>query len=282
MTEQVVQKPEAKKNVFRSWLKRIYGTPASVTVIEGAWKTGKTDFALFLAERLKEYGVINRIASNVQCFKTKRRKETDDSRVLYIDNFVEQRMWMFTRYRKVFIYDEAIKSSPSRRAMSRMNTEWQKVVPELSKGRMHLIVITQLEEITEKTFLHRVFKRAHWKKVQLAKTHSQFRKMVKLRSVYSPYTITFRSLPPTSIPFDPYRSATWKMEPDIDALSGIPFEIQILFEFCDGTSSDALVKKYEQFRYRYEVLRTVRKGGQMLKDKYQVSSVKRRINSHTE
>src|SRR4030042_1232983 len=178
MTEQA----QANYSPWESVLRKIFGGPASVTTISGPWKTGKTDFAIHLVEELKRLGIIFVAGANIQCFKDRNCEDPDESQIQFIDNFVGLESWMFSGNRKAFVYDEAITSTPSRRAMSGMNTEWLKIIPELSKGRLHLIVVTQEESITEKVFFNPTFHVASWEKVFLKPTNPQFRKMVKLRA----------------------------------------------------------------------------------------------------
>ena len=255
MSEQLQQ----ATSPWESTLRKIYGGPASVTTIKGEWKTGKTDFALYLTERLKELGLINRAAANIQCFKDKDCTVRSDEDITYIDNFAQLPPWLFTGYRKAMLYDEAITSTPSRRSMSQLNTEWLKFIPELSKGRCHLIVITQEESFTEKVFFHPTFHMASWEKIALGRNHPQFRKMVRLRGKEFPKPFVFRSLPPTKIIFDPYRSATWKMAPDtVENLNDD--DLKICFDYANGVSYDQIVKKYPFLHCRRDVRDRIRRG----------------------
>lgn len=264
---------------FHPWeyvLRTIYGQPASVTVVDGEWKTGKTDMALHIFEECKRLGLVSKCASNIMCWEDPNRL-IPSKEVLYIDNFVELNAWMYSGFRKMFIYDEAIKSTPSRKAMSQLNTKWLEVIPELSKARMHLIVITQELKYTESSFLHPTFVRGHWHKISLPERHPQFRKMVKLYSELIPEVYTFKNLPPTKIVFDPYRSASWKLAPDAQRYQDWPLEIQIVVDYANGLSTDKIVDKYEEVRDRKEATRMIRKGLKILIGKWQVANVKRRI-----
>lgn len=258
MTEQ------AKFSPWESCLRKIYGGPASVTTVSGPWKTGKTDFAIHLTEELKRLGLIYTVGANIQCFKDKGCEDQDDSQIKYIDNFVTLETWMFSGNRKAFVYDEAITSTPSRRAMSGMNTEWLKIIPELSKGRMHLMVVTQEESITEKVFFNPTFHVASWEKIQLSSHNPQFRKMVKLRApklLSKP--LIFKNLPPTKIIFDPFRSATWRMAPqETDIMDD---DLKVLFDYGSGLSSEEIIKRYPFVHSRREVSSRMRRGIKKLK-----------------
>jgi hypothetical protein len=273
-TQQAEQQRE-----FHPWeyaIRTIYGQPASVTVVDGEWKTGKTDLALHLYEEAKRLGVILKCASNIMCWEDP-QKLKPSTEVVYIDNFIDLNAWMFSGYRKMFIYDEAIKSTPSRRAMSQMNTKWLEVIPELSKGRMHLVVITQELKYTESSFLHPTFVRGHWRKISLPQRHPQFRKMVKLYTELFPEIYTFKSLPPTKIVFDPYRSATFSLTPDVSQSENLSLELKVAYDYARGMSTDAIVQKYKpDIRDRTSATRELRKGIKILIEKLQVTSLKRR------
>lgn len=250
---------QANYSTWESVLRRIYGGPASVTTVKGPWKTGKTDFAIHLTEELKRLGLIYVAGANIQCFKDSGCEDLDESQIRYIDNFVSLETWMFSGNRKAFVYDEAITSTPSRRAMSGMNTEWLKVIPELSKGRMHLIVVTQEESITEKVFFNPTFHVASWEKIQLSSHNPQFRKMVKLRaSKVISKPLIFKNLPPTKIIFDPFRSATWRMAPqETDIMDD---DLRILFDYGNGISYDNIVERYSFLHSRKQVAERIRRG----------------------
>lgn len=265
-------------------LKTIYGLPASITVVKGEWKTGKTDFALHLVEELMRLNLISRAGSNIQCFKDRQCTVPDNSLVQYLDNFIALNSWMYSGFRKAFLYDEAIKHSPSRRAMAQLNTKWLEVIPELSKGRCHLIVITQEVDYTEKSFLHPTFVRAIWEKISLPQSHPQFRKMVKLNSQllpWYPHNATFKNIPATKIVFDPYRSAKWSVNPEIDALEDLSIELRIAYDYAQGLSTDKIVDKYPEVKDRTEATRMLRKALKILMDKLQVENYKRRYKDET-
>ncbi|MCJ7482263.1 MAG: hypothetical protein MUO31_04795 [Thermodesulfovibrionales bacterium] len=260
MTEQT----QIHASAWVSSLRKIYGGPASVTTVSGPWKTGKTDFAIHLTEELKRLGIIFVAGANVQCFKDNLCEDPDESQIKYIDNFVTLETWMFSGNRKAFVYDEAITSTPSRRAMSGMNTEWLKIIPELSKGRMHLIVVTQEESITEKVFFNPTFHIASWEKIPVSPRSPQYRKMVRLKaSKLISKPLKFKNLPPTKIIFDPFRSATWRMSPpEMDIMDD---DLKILFDYGNGVSTDTIVLKYPQLKTRKDVTNHMRRGINKLK-----------------
>ena len=251
MSRQILTRDQSF-SIWESCLRKIYDTPASVTVIAGEWKTGKTDFALRLSfDELKEkLGIIKEIGTNIEVYKDSSFSELDD-RIRYVDNFVDLESFLFgNRNRKVFIYDEAIKTTPSRKAMSKINTKWLEYVPELSKARCHLIIITQEEEFTEKLFLHPTFVRARW--IKLNKTTVEL-----VIGRYEKYR--FYDIPKTSLIFDPFNSAIWRMQPKELKLA-VSDEIKIAFDYADGLSTDQIVQKYDFIKTRKQAVLWIQKG----------------------
>jgi hypothetical protein len=219
-------------------------SPASISVISGKWKTGKTDFALFLAidelhDRLK---IIEEVGSNIQ---------TDDTSIAYINNFVDLETWLFrNKRRKVFIFDEALKAAPSRSAMSKLNVKWLEYVPELSKARTHLFIVTQEESFMEKLFLHPTFIRARWVKRNI--------KTVDLISDQFDGINRFTDLPRSKIGFDPYRIATWSLEPKGD-LAVVDNDILLAIEYAKGGKTHEIMQKFG-LRYRSEFTNAIKRA----------------------
>ncbi|MGC8937144.1 MAG: hypothetical protein ACP5KV_07290, partial [Candidatus Methanomethylicaceae archaeon] len=226
-------------------LRHYKDTPASVSVISGKWKTGKTDFALFLAvdELRDRLGAVESVGTNIKTY---------DPSITYINNFVDLETWLFKdRKRKVFIFDEALKAAPSRSAMSKQNVKWMQYVPELSKARCHLFVITQEEDYTEKLFIHPTFIRARWIKKSL--------KTVDLISQLYPGDVyRFNDIPKSKVSFDPYHIATWQMVPDGEA-TVVDDDIRIALEYANGGKTHEIMEKYG-LKYRCELTALVKRA----------------------
>lgn len=282
------------RNHIDEWdlcLNKIYrDSPASISIVEGDWKQGKTDFAIHLAgEELKRLGIIKRCAANIRCYQDEDCKVPSTKDIEYIDNFEMLKLFIKQPGRKAFIYDEALKNTPSKRAMTTLNAEWLKIVPELSKGGdrhnpggCHLFVLTQEDSLTEKLFLNPTFKTAMWKKITLNCRNPQFRKMVRLSSKLLKRKITFRNLPPTAIHFNPYLGATWSMQPTELDLADLPLEFRVARAYADGKSSDAIVKEMEGLSDRKDVTRHIRKALIVLLGEWQVAKAMRREDAVTE
>jgi len=70
--------------------------------------------------------------------------------------------------------------------------------------------------------------------------------------------LRFHNIPKTTVAFDPYRIATWKMETE-NILAIEDEDIQILFDYAN-LSSDQIVKKYSFLHTRMDVTRRIKRG----------------------
>ncbi|MEM5867576.1 MAG: hypothetical protein QXG39_06620, partial [Candidatus Aenigmatarchaeota archaeon] len=97
---------------FDQILKRIFSVPTMVLIV-GDWKTGKTDFALLIAERLLELEIVKKVASNI---------ETKDPRITFISSLERLKQWLhMDKIRKLYILDEAGVHIPRRTPMKEKN-----------------------------------------------------------------------------------------------------------------------------------------------------------------
>ena len=266
---------EKQYSKFRAVLKTIYGEPHGITIIKGNWKTGKTDFVLKLYEILKEMKLIHEASGNIQTYKDESCEIPLTEPIKYIDNFVMLKAWMFGNLnRKAFFFDEAMKSAPSKRAMTALNAEWQKVIPELSKGKVHLFALTQEESMTERIFRHPTFNIAIWTKIMLPPTHSQYRKRVRVSSKLLNEHYQFDNVSKCKTIFNPYLSASWSMEPtNIESLFENSLELRVAKAYSEGMSTDRIKSLYPEIKDRKEATRALRKALKVLFSKWQVAKV---------
>lgn len=261
------------KGLYKA-LRLIYGKPASVTLIHGDWKSGKTNFALYLGQLLCYLGIVSKVGANIQVYKGKYRDRiTEQNDCEFINNFFKLNAWGFgSEARKLYIFDEAIKNAPSRSAMTKLNKKWLEIIPEASKMRMHVIAIAQTDDYMESVFMNPRFNQAVWEKKTYPERHANYRKMVTLTSKpYFQETLEFGPIPPTSMSYDPYLSARMTIEPEADLLSGLPLEVRIAFECGHGKSTEDLKHEYG-LPTRKQAMREVRKGIVMLERSCLVSS----------
>lgn len=203
----------------------IYNKPASVTIIsspKAGWKTGKSDWAQTLTEICDQMGIIHKFASNI---------ETNDNprTIEFIQDFPNFDFWANQDHHpKMFLYDEAIESSPRRSAMTSLNVGWVKRIPQLSKGHCHLVVIAQTEELIDSIFQFPTFYRGTWIKIK--------KKMLVFRAPWLKKEYIWNNVPRTNHIFDPYLGATFKMEGSTMSYDMMPLPLKVLTLYSEGNS----------------------------------------------
>lgn len=216
MSQQIMRIPRKMRIV----LKRLYGKPASVTLITGLWKTGKTDWGLKLTELTQELNLIKEFAGNV---------ETVNSYIQFINDFRGFDLWAYSnRHPKMFLYDEAVESSPRRKAMSSINVGWVQRIPQLSKGKIHLIVLVQEENLADSIFLNPTFLRGIWRKLE--------KTTLKFDARWLETSLKWFNIPRTKIQFDPYLGATFKLENPQLQFDMLPMPLKVLELYAKGNS----------------------------------------------
>jgi hypothetical protein len=219
--------PLGMLRIFR----RIYTQPASVVIITGNWKLGKTDFGFFNMEILKALGLIREFASNAQTMNV------DDFPMKHIEALNQLKAFgTADRHSKLFMYDEVIESTPTRSAMSKLNVGWVRFIPQLSKMHMHLLVLTQVTQMADSVFMNPVFCRGVWRKTSL--TTAEFSGRDIVRDVYK-----VSDVPRTSIAFDPDLIATFKLEETSMDFKNMPLMIQVASLYGDNMSFPKIGEK---------------------------------------
>ncbi|MEM3629109.1 MAG: hypothetical protein QXE06_07035 [Candidatus Bathyarchaeia archaeon] len=179
---------------FDQILKRIFSVPTMVLIV-GDWKTGKTDFALLIAERLLELEIVKKVASNI---------ETKDPRITFISSLERLKQWLhMDKIRKLYILDEAGVHIPRRTPMKEKNVQAIQLLPEISKAHARLIVVAQDPDGIDSQFLNPVWCKAIFVKDSLKNARlisDQFETVIKLNDI-----------PQTTIAFDPYAIAPFTL-----------------------------------------------------------------------
>lgn len=196
----------------------MFGIP-SVVLVGGIWKTGKTDFALLIAEKCLDLGLVKEVASNID---TK-------GHFPMITDLVTLRHWLYaTNKRKLFILDEGNVHLMSRRAMSGKNVKVVSLLGEISKAHARMILIAQEllrvdKEFLNPTWVRGVFIKRNLKKAQL------------VSHLLPKPSYMIRDIPPTSIPFDPYAVAPFTEQP-ADQVMFKDEDMQKLWLWTEGSS----------------------------------------------
>lgn len=177
-----------KQTELYKMLRRVLRDPI-VILVEGEWRSGKTNNALLIAYLARKWGLIDKIGTNIKVTKES-KKDVD-----LIESTGDLKKWMHSdRSEKIFILDEALKTIYKRKAMSKLTIKIiTEVMPEVSKGHCRLLVLTQINKLDDDV-MHPAFHRATW---TCTKKGS-----MKCRSKHYPYR-EFEGLPRSPIGYDP-------------------------------------------------------------------------------
>lgn len=172
--------------ILNEELKRIFQQSSSVSFIDGRRDSGKTAFALRIAEDALEEGITDKIAGNIRFY-------TPDSRYTYIcyhDRAIE---WLETKGKKIFLLDELGKHLYRMSFMSKMAKIILELCQLVRKYDAHLIGMAPSEAVVNKLFANTDIRDLHIHKV--SRTVARIKDYV----LYDIYTIT--DIPKTTFPF---------------------------------------------------------------------------------
>ncbi len=179
-----------EKPLLYRTLKVLFAKPI-VIGIWGDWESGKTDVSLLIAYLALKWGLVDKVATNIQTFHNK-----DDplANPEYIYQMSKLKKWLHSdRSVKLYILDEGLKHLYRRKAMSQKNVDIiTEILPELGHGNGRLIVISQIAKL-DSDVIHPAFMRAEFKKLS--------KKVMIARSKHWHGTRTFRGLPRSPIRF---------------------------------------------------------------------------------
>jgi len=215
-------------NSFQAFLYKFFSYPCLI-LIGGRWKTGKTDFALFVSEHLTRIPyknpdefLITEVASNIETY----------GKYPFIHDLLSLKQWLYSsNKRKLYILDEASEHFSSRTSMSSKNVAFTQLIPEISKAHARLLIIGHQLSNVDKTLTDNTYCRGVFIKTSL-KTAQFFSDLVN-------HPIVFKDVPPTSIKFDPYAIAPFTEKPVGKAIFKDQ-DKQVLWEWCHGKSFRSL------------------------------------------
>ncbi len=234
---------------WESILKKIFTHDALIILVKGFWKTGKTNVGLRIAEDARKYGLIKKIGTNIK-IQDKSIRLIEDIETLKEFHYDDPK----NPTHKCFIFDEAGKHTLRRRAMGRKNVQWMGFIPELSKGRMKLIVISQNEYITDSIWVNQEFTRIYIE----TKKHPKYGYSILYDSDPS-----LRINPPrrylddfgkTSIKYSPYESAEWYEERQENPKERKLLCCDIAYEYAVENKSTTQIANERGFKTRTQVV----------------------------
>lgn len=203
-------------------LRKVFGDIGVVLVTQlsqqkGAWKLGKTDVSLLLAEYCLKYKLVTQVASNINTF----------GHFPQVSDLVSLRRWLFGDNRtKLYLFDEMNKHVPSRRAMSNKNVGVIQIFPEISKARARLICVGQDLLTVDKQIVRDIWVRGLFVKKQINRVEV----ISDLFEDVYPFTV-----PKTSVPFDPYEIAPFTETPERPTLQFKDKSLYMLHDYAEKT-----------------------------------------------
>lgn len=207
------------------------------------WKTGKTDIALLISEILLKMKLVKKVATNIETFGHYKYIEDLDTLIYWLKKDKEP---------KLFIFDELNAQLNSRRSMTNKTVSILEVFPEISKSRSKLLGVAQKISI-----LDNQLRGFGWVSGMFLK--------VNLKTVYvvSPQLngkYLFNNIPPTTITFDPYLHAPFRLHP-IEGVKGYDDED---LRLLDLWSNGKITWRHERFGHQMKLNRWLKKQVKLL------------------
>lgn len=241
-----------KETELYKMLKRVLRDPI-VVMVEGDWRTGKTDSTLLCSYLAKKWGIVDKIGSNIFTY--------NNPEVDFVDSTGGLKKWMHAnKLEKIYILDEALKTIYRRKAMSKLTIKIiTEIMPEVSKGHTRLMILTQINKL-DQDVLHPAFHRATWKKLN--------KKTMECRSKHYPFRI-FYDLPASPIKFDKDLCANFfdKEMSKVGDSSTLPPILRVCASYSKGDTLDKIGK--ENGLHRQQVKRMLQKGLKWFTDNYE-------------
>jgi len=172
------------------------GTSAFIIIL-GRRETGKTDFALLIAEILASKGIIKHFATNIKIYNA-------PFIIRHVTNLDDLREWSEeTKGPKLFIFDEFGKSMRRRSPMSSLNVQLIDEFQILRKHKLSVIAITVNEKYADTAVLGSDVLDGYF-----SKPNYKNQKVAIYVDLLEGFSKGITGIPPTSIDFD-----TWDVAP---------------------------------------------------------------------
>ena len=178
-------------------LAELFTKPAPIVFITGRFGYGKTDFALYIADRLLDMGLVKEVGTNIKVF---------DDRFKRITNLYHLKNWLRgSKSKKLFILDEAGIHLDVRNPLGKLNREIRHLGFLLRKFRAKLILVSQRAKDIESTFRDT--------DIWLATFYKLSKSRALLFSNIHLEPILIEDIPRTNVKFDTYDIAPFSTEP---------------------------------------------------------------------
>jgi len=182
---------------FLAFIKHIFIRQlSSFLIVFGRRQSGKTDFALFIAECLYHLGIVKHIATNIKTF---------DSHIPidHVISLQHLKSWCIEKKgRKLFVFDEVGKALRRRTPMASLSVKLIDELQILRKHKLSILAITPNEKYIDRVALGSDILDGYFEKPDFKN-----QKIALYIDFLESYAHTFFDIPATTIGFDTYDSA---------------------------------------------------------------------------
>lgn len=221
-----VQTNTVKPNNLERLIIDLFKSSNSVCLmILGRRDTGKTDLSLLIMETLHKFNVIGEFATNIKVYDPPFHIE-------YITNLEDLEAWCRSSpNKKLFVLDEAGKSLRRRTPMSALNVRLLDNLQILRKYKLSLILIAPHEKYVDSATLGSDVLDA-----VIIKPYYRNRKIALYQNLLEDTEIWITEIPPTRLRFNTWDVAPFTKEPPARKPKFRDRQLQILWEWSQGTS----------------------------------------------
>jgi len=175
---------------------------SSVQSIFGRRGTGKTDFALLIAEILSQLGIIKHFGTNIRIYESPFPIE----RILSLEDL---KYWCKeTEGKKLFLFDEVGLTLPRRKPMSSLNVALIQQFQVLRKYKLSTIYLTIDPSYVDNAVLGSQILDGVFEKIWFRRKDSRFQKVALYRDLLEYFEFPIRNIPGTQVKFDTWDSAS--------------------------------------------------------------------------
>ena len=225
-----------RKN-FLAFIKHLFIRQISnFVIILGRRGSGKTDFALLVAETLYQLGIIKHVGTNIKIYESR-------FPIAEVTNLLDLRHWAINeKGQKLFIFDEVGKAFRRRTPMSSLNIHIIDQFQILRKYKLSIIAITVNEKFIDSgvlgsDMLDGYFEKVNFKNPKIGIYHDNLENFYK--ELYD--------IPRTTVKFDTWDSAPFQEFPK-ESVRFKEEDKQALWKWCNGATADSIGLKRTQIR----------------------------------
>jgi hypothetical protein len=168
------------------WFDYLLQEDGVIIFIDGRKKSGKTDFALKLAEYCYEHDLRKHVATNIKTESYMIEKQVSDLPTL--------KEWLLTKGKKTYVLDEAGKSLGRKRFMTNLSNEIMSIIQLIRHYDALLIGIAPSAAFVDSTFFNT--------DILDARIHKKNQQTARLKDILHRKSITLSNIQRTSIKFD--------------------------------------------------------------------------------